>query len=135
VESGDDKAQIAVGQTAQKSDDRHRRLLRVCEKWPECRRNRERTNKRPPFHVAAHLARHCNGEGTGSVNDAERLRHDPAMRWIVGGKAAHGRAASPSQMGRDLAIAADIGQAHSASTAVDLRKQAPRLPSPDYRTP
>src|SRR5438874_11040379 len=34
------------------------------------------------------------------VNDAERLRHDPAMRWIVGGKAAHGRAASPSQMGR-----------------------------------
>ena len=34
------------------------------------------------------------------MNDAERLRHDPAMRWIVGGKAAHGRAASPSQMGR-----------------------------------
>src|SRR2546423_1120157 len=24
----------------------------------------------------------------------------PAMRWIVGGKAWHGRAASPSQMGR-----------------------------------
>jgi hypothetical protein len=34
------------------------------------------------------------------VNDAERLRHDPAMRWIVGGKAAQGCAASPSQMGR-----------------------------------
>jgi len=34
------------------------------------------------------------------VNDAERLRHDPAMRWIVGGRAAQGRAASPSQMGR-----------------------------------
>jgi hypothetical protein len=34
------------------------------------------------------------------VNDAERLRHDPAMRWIVGGKAALGCAASPSQMGR-----------------------------------
>jgi hypothetical protein len=34
------------------------------------------------------------------VNDAERLRHDPAMRWIVGGKAAHSDAASPSQMGR-----------------------------------
>jgi hypothetical protein len=29
------------------------------------------------------------------VNDAERLRHDPAMRWIVGGKAASGAAASP----------------------------------------
>jgi integrase len=34
------------------------------------------------------------------VNDAERLRHDPAMSWIVGGKAALGAAASPSQMGR-----------------------------------
>ena len=38
--------------------------------------------------------------GYEDVNDAERLRHDPAMRWIVGGKAAQGRAASPSQMGR-----------------------------------
>ena len=27
--------------------------------------------------------------------DAERLRHDPAMRWIVGGKATLGYAASP----------------------------------------
>ncbi len=31
---------------------------------------------------------------------AQRLRHDPAMRWIVGGKAASDAAASPSQMGR-----------------------------------
>lgn len=38
--------------------------------------------------------------GYEDVNDAERLRHDPAMRWIVGGKAAKGRAASSSQMGR-----------------------------------
>src|SRR5258706_16452002 len=38
--------------------------------------------------------------GYEDVNDAERLRHDPAMRWIVGGKAAHSDAASPSQMGR-----------------------------------
>jgi Transposase DDE domain group 1 len=38
--------------------------------------------------------------GYEDVNDAERLRHDPAMRWIVGGKAASGCAASPSQMGR-----------------------------------
>jgi Transposase DDE domain group 1 len=37
--------------------------------------------------------------GYEDVNDAERLRHDPAMRWIVGGKA-HSCAASPSQMGR-----------------------------------
>src|SRR5208337_4546486 len=28
------------------------------------------------------------------------LRHDPAMRWIVGGKGASDAAASPSQMGR-----------------------------------
>jgi Transposase DDE domain group 1 len=38
--------------------------------------------------------------GYEDVNDAERLRHGPAMRWIVGGKASHGCAASPSQMGR-----------------------------------
>src|SRR5919197_2021834 len=38
--------------------------------------------------------------GYEDVNDAERLRHDPAMRWIVGGKAAYWSAASPSQMGR-----------------------------------
>ena len=38
--------------------------------------------------------------GYEDVNDAKRLRHDPAMRWIVGGKAAQGCAASPSQMGR-----------------------------------
>ena len=36
--------------------------------------------------------------GYEDVNDAERLRHDPAMRWIVGDKAASGTAASPSQM-------------------------------------
>ena len=33
--------------------------------------------------------------GYEDVNDAQRLRHDPAMRWIVGGKAAQVRAASP----------------------------------------
>jgi len=38
--------------------------------------------------------------GYEDVNDAERLRHDPAMRWVVGGRAAMSRAASPSQMGR-----------------------------------
>ena len=38
--------------------------------------------------------------GYEDVNDAERLRHDPSMRWIIGGKAAQGLAASPSQMGR-----------------------------------
>jgi hypothetical protein len=38
--------------------------------------------------------------GYEDVNDAERLRQDPAMRWIVGGKAARGHAALPSKMGR-----------------------------------
>ena len=38
--------------------------------------------------------------GYEDVNDAERLCHDPAMRWIVGGKATSGCAASASQMGR-----------------------------------
>jgi hypothetical protein len=38
--------------------------------------------------------------GYEDVNDAERLRHDPAMRWIVGSNAAKARAASSSQMGR-----------------------------------
>ena len=39
--------------------------------------------------------------GYEDVNDAERLRHDPAMHWVVGSKAASGCAASASQMGRD----------------------------------
>ena len=38
--------------------------------------------------------------GYEDANDAERLRHDPAMRWVVGGRAAIYRAASPSQIGR-----------------------------------
>src|SRR4030088_2864014 len=38
--------------------------------------------------------------GYEDVNDAERLRHDPATRWIVGGKASNSCAASPSQIGR-----------------------------------
>ena len=33
------------------------------------------------------------------VNDAERLGRDPAIRWIVGGKAGGREAASTSQMG------------------------------------
>jgi hypothetical protein len=34
--------------------------------------------------------------GYEDVNDAERLRHDPAMCWIVGGNASHCCAASPT---------------------------------------
>jgi hypothetical protein len=38
--------------------------------------------------------------GYDDVNDADLLRRDPAIRWIVGGHAIKGRAASTSQMGR-----------------------------------
>jgi hypothetical protein len=38
--------------------------------------------------------------GYEDVNDADRLGRDPAMRWIVGGKAVEREAASTSQMGR-----------------------------------
>jgi hypothetical protein len=38
--------------------------------------------------------------GYEDVNDADRLRHDPAMRWVVGDRAISGSAASASQMGR-----------------------------------
>jgi Transposase DDE domain group 1 len=38
--------------------------------------------------------------GYEDVNDAERLRRDPAIRWVVGGRAPMGQAASASQMGR-----------------------------------
>src|SRR5271165_4009809 len=36
--------------------------------------------------------------GYEDVNDADRLSRDPAMRWVVGGNAPMGRAASASQM-------------------------------------
>jgi hypothetical protein len=38
--------------------------------------------------------------GHEDVNDADRLGRDPAMRWIVGGKAVERGGASTSQMGR-----------------------------------
>ena len=38
--------------------------------------------------------------GYDDVNDGDRLGRDPAMRWIVGGKAVERQAASASQMGR-----------------------------------
>ena len=38
--------------------------------------------------------------GYEDVNDADRLRRDSAMRWIVDGKAIERQAVSASQMGR-----------------------------------
>jgi hypothetical protein len=37
--------------------------------------------------------------GYEDVNDADRLGRDPAMRWIVGGRAVTKEAASTSEMG------------------------------------
>src|SRR4029079_9169493 len=38
--------------------------------------------------------------GYEDVNDADRLAHDPAMRWVVGGRAVSKEAASARQVGR-----------------------------------
>ena len=61
-----------------------------------------RTGKNGRHALAGLLRQSVFGRLAGyeDVNDATRLRHDPAMRWVVGGKAAKSRAASPSQMGR-----------------------------------
>src|ERR1700722_8364098 len=61
-----------------------------------------RTGKNGRYALVGMLRQSVFGRLAGheDVNAAERLRHDPAMRWIVGGKAAHASAASPSQMGR-----------------------------------
>src|ERR1700724_1341976 len=47
----------------------------------------------------------CGSRDSGGLphadgNDAERRCRDPAMRWVVGGRAPMGQAASISQMGR-----------------------------------
>ena len=54
-----------------------------------------RTGKNGRHALAGLLRQFVFGRLAGyeDVNDAERLRHDPAMRWIVGGKAASGAAA------------------------------------------
>jgi hypothetical protein len=61
-----------------------------------------RTGKNGRHALAGMLRQSVFGRLAGykDVNDAGRLRHDAAMRWIAGGKAASGCAASASQMGR-----------------------------------
>src|ERR1700730_5751787 len=55
-----------------------------------------RTGKNGPHALVGMLRQAVFGRLAGyeDVNDAGRLRHDPAMRWIVGGKAASDCAAS-----------------------------------------
>jgi hypothetical protein len=52
------------------------------------------------------------------VNDADRVVRDPAMRWIVGGRAVAKQAASTSQMGRFEAVFLASDENHAA--LVDL---------------
>jgi Transposase DDE domain group 1 len=61
-----------------------------------------RTGKNGRHRVAGLLRQSVFGRLAGyeDVNDAERLRDDPAMRWVVGGQAIASSAASTSQMGR-----------------------------------
>ena len=61
-----------------------------------------RTGKNGRHRLAGLLRQSVFGRLAGyeDVNDAERLCRDPAMRWVVGGRAIAGSAASASHMGR-----------------------------------
>jgi hypothetical protein len=61
-----------------------------------------RTGKNGRHRLAGLLRQSVFGRLAGyeDVNDAHRLSRDPAMRWVVGGRAITGSAASASQMGR-----------------------------------
>src|SRR5271168_3515629 len=61
-----------------------------------------RTGKNGRHRLAGLLRQSVFGRLAGyeDVNDADRLRRDPAMRWVVGDQAITGSAASASQMGR-----------------------------------
>ena len=54
--------------------------------------------------------------GYEDVNDADRLGRDPAMRWIVGGKAVERGGASTSQMGLSTAAGICTGAAAQKCT-------------------
>src|SRR5262245_1973327 len=61
-----------------------------------------RTRRNGRHSLIAQLRQSVFGRLAGyeDVNDADRLGRDPAMRWIVGGRAVTEHAASTSQMGR-----------------------------------
>lgn len=69
--------------------------------------------------------------GYEDVNDAERLARDPAMRWLVGGKAVHKGAASSSQMGRfeTEVLTADRNLSALAAAAARAGLQPCQLPA------
>src|SRR6266852_5699165 len=61
-----------------------------------------RTGRNGRHSLIAQLRQSVFGRLAGyeDVNDADRLGRDPAMRWVVGGRAVANQAASTSQMGR-----------------------------------
>ena len=61
-----------------------------------------RTGKNGRHQLAGLLRQSVFGRLAGyeDVNNAERLCRNPAIRWVVGGRAPMGQAASASQMGR-----------------------------------
>src|SRR5436309_13122164 len=61
-----------------------------------------RTGRNGRHSLIAQLRQSVFGRLAGyeDVNDADRLGRDPAMRWIVGGRAVTEHAASANQMGR-----------------------------------
>jgi hypothetical protein len=66
-----------------------------------------RTGRNGRHSLTAQLRQAVFGRLAGyeDVNDADRLGLDPAMRWIIGGRAVEDRGASTSQMGRFETVA------------------------------
>ena len=68
--------------------------------------------------------------GYEDVNDAERLRHDSTMRWIVGGTAAHSNAASPSRARKSFVdLSRAVLQLSCICEPIPRRRDIYRLPS------
>jgi hypothetical protein len=111
-----------------------------------------RTGKNGRHRLTGRLRQSVFGRLAGyeDVNDSERLRRDPAMRWVVGDWAITGSAASASQMGRfetkwlsrpeNLGALADlpgqwIDKVPPAATAKDHRARHGFEREPDLRRP
>ena len=68
--------------------------------------------------------------GYEDVNDAERLRHDSTMRWIVGGTAADSNAASPSRARKSFVdLSRAVLQLSCICEPIPRRRDICRLPS------